>query len=143
MTRFWRGWLQIWCWAVLAFGVLLATAAVPGFDSLVRTVFTSFSSDPDNAAMFDQQAVRFGIGLQGALTIGWAITMFTLFSAADAAGAPAWRGMTLALVVWWLIDSAISLATGFALNALSNTLLLIAYLAPVLASGVLGKQTSA
>lgn len=139
MSKFWSGWLNVWCWGVLLFGALLVTAAMPGLDGAARAVFVLFSAMPENAASFGQPAVRFGLGLQGALTIGWAITMFAMLRAADTIGAPIWRALTFALAVWYVIDSAISIATGFALNAVSNTALIIAYLVPVLGSGVLRK----
>ena len=46
-------------------------------------------------------------------------------------------GLTAAVVIWFVIDGALSAATGFALNTLPNTALAIAYLVPLLASGVL------
>lgn len=140
MSRFWTNWLVIWCWGVLAFGVLLSTAAIPAIDGLVRYLFSLFAANPANAAnaaAFDQPAVRFGLGLQGALTIGWSLTMFALIDAAKTIGAPAWRALTLSLLAWYAIDSAISVATGFWPNAISNTALMIAYAIPILASDAL------
>ena len=46
----------------------------------------------------------------------------------SAAARSLWRGITYAVVAWYVIDSIISVRTGFALNALSNTLFLAAYL---------------
>jgi hypothetical protein len=137
MTRFWSSWLLVWCWGVLAFGALLVTAGMPGLDAAARTLFVIFSGDPANTQTFDLPAVRFGLGLQGALTIGWAMTMLAMRKAAATLGAPAWRALTAALVVWYVLDSAISISTGFWLNAVSNTALMIAYLIPVLASSAM------
>ena len=137
MTRFWSNWLLVWCWGVLAFGALLATAAVPGLDGAMRVLFGLFAGNPETAATFDLPAVRFGLGLQGALTIGWAMTMFAVLQAAKTIGAPIWRSLTFALLAWYVIDSAISVSTGFWPNAVSNTALMVAYLIPVLASSAL------
>lgn len=137
MSRLWSNWLVVWCWGVLAFGALLSTAAIPALDGFMRQLFTLFATDPATANAFDQNAVRFGLGLQGALTIGWSLTMFALIDAAKTIGAPAWRALTLSLLAWYAIDSAISVATGFWPNAISNTALMIAYAIPILASGVL------
>ncbi len=104
---------------------------------LVLTMFSGGAVPPD---ALDQPIVRFGIGLQGALTLGWGLTMMALIEAAKTLDAPVWRKLTLALVVWYVIDSAISIATGLALNAVSNTVLMAGYLIPVLASGVLKHQ---
>ncbi|MBC7770475.1 MAG: hypothetical protein H7124_16970 [Phycisphaerales bacterium] len=133
MQGLWANWMKVWCWGVFAFGVVLATAAVPPADGLVRTLYTLFSGGGENAAAFETNAMRFGLGLQGALTMGWALTML----AAIRTGAPIWGELTVAVLIWYVIDSAISVATGFALNAVSNTVLTVAFLIPVLASGVL------
>ena len=137
MRGFWKNWMTVWCWGVVAFGALLATVAVPGLDGAARFVFETFNGDKTSVGLFDLPAVKFGLGLQGALTIGWAMTMFAMVGAAQTLGAPLWRALTLSLAAWYVIDSAISVATGFALNAASNTLLMATYLAPVLGSGVL------
>jgi len=136
MTGVWRNWIIVWCWAVVAFGLLLAAGAIPGVDAPARALFVLFSGDPASADVYDHPAVRFGIGLQGALTIGWGLTMLVLVQT-PSIGAGQWRALSLALLAWYVIDSAISVATGFWLNAISNTGLFVAYLIPVLASGVL------
>jgi hypothetical protein len=48
--------------------------------------------------------------------------------------------MTGAILVWWVVDSSISVALHTPGNAVSNTGLLLLYLIPVLASGVLKRQ---
>lgn len=142
MQRTWAAWLTMWCWFVFAFGVLLVTAAIPALDGPARAMFDLFNNNPGSAEAFDQPAVRFGLGLQGALSMGWALTTFAVFRAARTLGAPIWRAQTVALLVWYLTDSAISVGTGFPLNALSNTLLFAGYLAPVLLSGALTRTQS-
>ena len=138
MQGVWATWMKVWCWGVIVFGVVLATAAVPPADGLVRTLYTLFSGGGENAAAFDTNAMRFGLGLQGALTMGWGLTLL----AAIRAGAPIWRELTAAVLVWYVVDSAISVSTGFALNAVSNTVLTIAFLIPVMASGVLNQRVA-
>jgi len=46
-------------------------------------------------------------------------------------------GAALAMAVWFVIDSFMSIATGFWLNAVSNTLIAIGLIVPLLATGVL------
>lgn len=140
MSRLWSNWLLVWCWGVMAFGALLMTAAIPALDGLLRQLFALFAPDPASANMFDQPAVRFGLGLQGALTLGWALSMRALMDAAKTTGAPAWRALTVSLLAWYILDNAISIATGFWLNALSNTALMIAFAVPLLASGALSER---
>ena len=47
---------------------------------------------------------------------------------------------TIGMVVWFVVDSALSVATGFWMNAVSNTGLAVGYLVPVLASGAMRGQ---
>jgi hypothetical protein len=134
MNGFWKTWMRVWCWAVLAFGVVLALAAVPALDAAPRFVIGLLGGDP---ALLDQSAMRFAFGLQGALTLGWGFTMMAMVGLAHSLGAPVWRSLTASLLVWYVIDSLISVSTGFPLNAVSNSLLTAGYLIPVLTTGVL------
>ena len=43
----------------------------------------------------------------------------------------------MATIIWYVIDGYISYATGFALNIVSNTLLLLFLLIPLLKTGAL------
>lgn len=137
MRGLWKSWMTVWCSGVLVFGVVLALAAVPGLSGPPRLVLAVISGDRAGGALLDQPAMQFAFGLQGALTIGWALTMFGMIRLADVAGAPVWRPLTFGLTVWYVIDSAISVITDFPGNAVSNTLLMATYLIPVLATGVL------
>jgi hypothetical protein len=136
MAQPWSTWIVVWCWGVMAFGALLVTGAIPVVDGAARALFVLFSGDPATADVFDHPAVRFGIGIQGALTLGWGLTMLALVQT-PSVSAREWRMLSLALMAWYVIDSAISVSTGFWLNAVSNTVLIVAFLIPVLASGVL------
>lgn len=133
----WRLWLNLWCVGVFVFGIVLAGAAWEATSGPISALLARLHPDGDNSLT---RAFRFGLGLQGALTMGWAVTMYAAFRAAVAlgdAGTPFWRMVTVGLLIWYVVDSAISIVTGFGLNAVSNTLLVVAYLVPVLASGVL------
>lgn len=137
MRGFWKTWMTVWCWGVLAFGLVLALSAAPVLDAAPRFVIGLIGGDPGLASLLDQPVMRFAFGLQGALTLGWGLTMIAMIRLADSGGAPAWRALTGSFLTWYVIDSLISITTGFPLNALSNTLLAAGYLAPVLATGVL------
>lgn len=141
MTPFWRNWLKVWCWATLSFGIVLAAAVLPALDAPTRWFYDLVHWPLDGASSFDEN-VRFTCGLLGAVTIGWAMTIFVAVDAAERLGAPVWRGLTTAIAVWYVIDSAISVMTGAGANAVSNTVFLVTFLAPIIASGVLGERVS-
>lgn len=137
MAGIWKNWITVWCWAVIVFGAVLAAAGLPATDGVARVLFGVVGGLAPDPAMFEPTGMRFAVALMGAVTLGWGFTILFLLPAIHAAGAPAWKGLTAAILIWFVIDSAFSVATGFALNAVSNTGLLIAYLVPVLASGAL------
>lgn len=136
MSKFWQNWLSIWAAGVTIFGLALAGGAFEATDGLTRALFTLFENPLPEAL---DSHHRFAIGLMGAVTMGWGMTYHAAFQALhrldNAAGL--WRAITFASLTWFVVDSAISVATGFWMNAVSNTLLLVAYLIPVGKTGVL------
>jgi hypothetical protein len=124
-----------WCWVVAVFGAVLATAGAPATEGVARAAFDLIGAREHGAGLFSGETMRFSVGLMGAVTLGWGLTVLAIVHEATSR---IWRGVTAAFGVWYVVDSAISLANGYPLNALSNTLLLAGYLAPVLATGVLG-----
>ncbi len=138
MTSFGKNWLSLWSGAVTLFGVILALAAFAPTDGLARLVFALFQmplpEDMDNLH-------RFSIGLMGAVTMGWGMTLYVAFQAvhllAPADAPRIWRNVTIVALIWYVVDSYISVATGYWLNAVSNTVFIVLYLAPVMKSGVM------
>lgn len=137
MNAFWKNWIKIWCGGIILFGAVLAAGGLPAMDGIVRTLFGILSSDPLPDGFLDAPGIRFSVALMGAVTMGWGLTILLLLPAIHAAGAPAWRGLTAALVAWFIIDGVLSATTGFALNNLPNIALMAGYLAPLLASGAM------
>jgi len=137
MTGLWKTWITIWCWAVILFGVLLAGAAFPATDWGVRFLYGLLSSAPLPGDFLAAPGIRFSIALMGAVSIGWGCTVLFLLPVIHTAGAPAWRGLTAALAVWFVIDGILSASTGFALNNLPNLAFMTGYAIPLLASGAL------
>ncbi len=138
MSEFQKGWLALWSWGVVLFGAILAAFAFEATDGPTRALFALFGQpiiDPVG------HHLRFAVGLMGCVTVGWGLTFKTLFDAAHqltgVAARRIWRGATVATLIWYGIDSLTSIATGFWMNAVSNTILLILYLIPVMRSGVL------
>lgn len=137
MQGFWKTWMTVWSWGVILFGAVLAAGGLPGTDGALAWLYSLLGNLSPETLDLDAPGMRFSVALMGAVTIGWGLTILLLLPAIHAAGAPAWRGLTLALAVWYVIDGALSAATGFALNIVPNTALAVAYLVPVMASGAL------
>lgn len=130
MSQFWKNWLDVWCYLVILFGALLACAAFPQTDAPAHTLFVTLN--PNVAAEFNQTE-RFGIGLMGAVTIGWGLTLFYLIRAAHKYGPPLWQNITIVAIIWYVVDGYISYATGFGLNIVSNTILMAGLFIPIYA----------
>ena len=134
MSSFWFGWLRVWSIAMALFGLILALAAFPATDGPTAIIMGPVGHE---GRLAFTPELRFAFALMGALTIGWVLTMWPLMNVArdfpDAAPA-LWRGLTVALLLWYLLDSGLSIALGYAGNAVSNSLLMIGYLMPMMAT---------
>ena len=138
MTGFWRTWMTGWCGAVGLFGLVLAGGAFDATSGPTRLLYGVLNA----AAPFEPDAtLRFTLGVLGAVTVGWSLTLLAAIRAASLldrpAARPVWSLIALSVVVWWAIDSALSAATGFALNIAPNTVFAAAFLVPMIRSGVL------
>lgn len=143
MTGFWRTWMTAWCWAVAAFGLVLAGAAFEATSGPTRLLFAVLNG-PEPLDLSAQ--MRFSEAVLGAVTLGWSVTLMAAIQAANLLGdrgRPVWGLIVASVVVWWVIDSALSMATGYGLNAVPNTVFLAALLLPILRSGVLGAGAGA
>lgn len=142
MNTFWRNWLLVWSVGVLMFGVVLAGGAFEATSGPVRLVYQGLQGPGD--LVFDP-AMRFTLAVMGCVSIGWAVTMFLMVRAAFSLGEHArsiWMGLTLGVVTWFVTDSSLSVATGFVLNVVPNTVLIVTYLIAILGSGALKRRST-
>ncbi len=144
MSKFWQNWLMAWVTiGVGGFGALLITGAFAATDGALIALLDVLNGDAPIAVT---PPLRFALALMGAVTLGWAGTMVATLRAAvqlGPEGGPVWRLFALSLLGWYAIDSTLSVATGFALNAVSNTVLIVAFQWPIWRSGALGDSPPA
>jgi hypothetical protein len=135
MSLFWRVWLVVWCLGVVLFGLVLAGGAFEATSAPARWVLESLQGPGE--VVFDP-TLRFSLAVMGCVSIGWAASMLAVmliaFRMGERAG-PLWSAVTLGVVVWFITDSALSVATGFGLNVIPNIALLATYLVGVSAGG--------
>ena len=143
MPGFWRLWLVVWCLGVVLFGLVLAGGAFEATSAPVRWVLESLQGPGE--VVFDP-TLRFSLAVMGCVSIGWAASMLAVmlvaFRMGERAGA-LWSAITLGVVLWFITDSALSVATGFGLNVIPNVALLATYLVGVLAGGAFRRPDAA
>jgi hypothetical protein len=137
MSGFWRGWFNIWCLSIGVFGAVICGGAFEATSGPIRLLLSLLHGG--GQAAFDP-ALRFSLGVMGAISIGWAVTLFLVIRAAiglEGRGRPLWNAVSAGMASWFVIDSTLSVATGFGLNVASNLLLAGAYVVALLGSGAL------
>lgn len=136
MRGLWKAWLVTWCWVTFAVGAVFAAGGVPALDGGVRLFYDAVAWPIDGVSPYGED-VRLTAALLGCVMMGWMVAVLGLIDAAEAVGVRAWRTITLSVVGWYAIDSALSVYLGAPMNALSNTGFLVTFLIPIIASGVL------
>lgn len=138
MSRFWQVWLNVWCVGIAVFGIIITGGAFEETSGPILALYQTLSGS--DTISFQSPEIRFSLAVMGAVSIGWAISLFASIKAAvllGPAGKPIWVWTIVAAVVWYVVDSALSVMTGFALNVVPNTVLMVGFFVPVFASGVL------
>lgn len=131
-------WMTAWCVAVGLFGIILVGGGFEATSTPIRLVYQFLG----NIEQLDlHPPMRFTVAILGAVTIGWSLTLMAVIQASNQlekrASRLIWIAMTASIGIWYVIDSSLSIATGFWLNAVSNTIFSAAFLISVVCSGVL------
>ena len=137
MSGFWRNWFMIWCLSIGIFGAVLAGGALEATSGPVSLLLSVLSGQ--GPISFDS-TLRFSLGVMGGVSIGWAVSLyFTIVAATELGdqGRPLWNAITAGMISWFVVDSTLSVATGFGLNVLPNVALAGMYFVGLARSGVL------
>jgi hypothetical protein len=137
MSAFWRAYFGIFCASLVVFGVVLSAGAFAATSGPIAVLMTVLSG---GEAIEFSSALQFCLGLMGAITIGWALTIYGVMQVAftlGPQGRPLWHAITIGMVSWYVIDAICSVMTGFALNLLPNSVLAGMYLVGLSQSGAM------
>lgn len=138
MTPFWQYWIKATCVTLGLLGLILAGGAIDATAGPARLYFQMIGS-PEQLDLNPHMQVT--LGVLGGVCIGWSITFFATFQAAHAlngeAAAKVWRLTLIGLTAWYIVDSSLSVATGFWPNAAVNTLFFASLVYPIFRAGVL------
>ncbi len=134
MTHFslWQRWLFAVGIVMSVFGVLLAlfnaTPLFALFDRQINPVFWGAADIPGGAREFKQWAY----GVLGAMLAGWGVFMaFIAHYPFKRREMWAWNCIFAGLLVWFVIDTAISLNFKVYFNAAFNTVLFVMVMLPL------------
>ena len=135
MTRaFWENCLHAWVWMVIGFGLLFSGAGVPGLDGGAGLFYWVVSGGVVDASDFDAPGMRISVSLVGAVMLGWGCAMLAVWRARRADVA-LWSGLAQAVLIWFVVDSSLSVLTGFAWNAMSNAVFVALFMVPAVKLG--------
>jgi len=128
----WQRWLLAVSLIIVAFGIALAllngTVVFDLFNAQIDPVFWGAAGIPADAARFQQWIY----GVLGATVAGWGVFLaFIAYYPFRAREKWAWNCVIVGLLLWYLIDTSISLYFGVVFNAVFNTLLLALAIPPL------------
>lgn len=140
MSPFWQAWFRFWLISMVLFALVVAGGALPATDAPLRLGIALTSMGPPADLT---PAGRFMIGILGGVFLGWMVMFWLVLRQAVAmgpAGRPLWLAAMLGMLAWYALDSTLSVATGFGLNLVPNTLALGLFLIGIAGSGVLARK---
>jgi len=136
-----RIWMILWCISVGGFGLVITLGAIEAKSTPMILLLEMLGG---GVAVEMTPDLRFALAVMGSVTLGWALTLLgapevTRHLSAQMARRT-WLWITAGVLGWMIIDSILSVITGFALNLIPNAIYLVAFLIPVTRSGVLRAQ---
>ena len=137
MSRFWHNWFTIWCLSVVIFGIVLTAGGLEATSGPTQ-LFLELLHGPEPVVL--GALMRFSLGVCGPVSIALGLTTLAAIRAADLLGPrgrSTWLLASAGVASWFVLDSSLSIATGYALNVIPNTLFMAAWLLGISRSGVL------
>jgi len=127
---FWRRWLIVVTIAVIVYGLALMLAP-----QVMHGLFnTLFFASSDVVQQFGEQASAFitlVYGVLGAVIIGWMVALLSIIWGMAQNPRSAWNTLMLSVVVWYALDTGMSLLIGSVSHAVFNTLFLVMFAVPL------------
>ncbi len=133
MTRaFHKIWLKITAIVVGAFGPVFFFGTMDATLEPARWSLDFLSWPVDGETTFEHPDTRFLTALTGGFLLGWSVMIWCLSAFVyDAAPEPVRKSVLCGLLAWFVLDSAGSIASGNASNALFNILVLLIAVGPL------------
>ncbi|MBA7590657.1 hypothetical protein ES708_32785 [subsurface metagenome] len=131
--KFWMGWLKITIIIIIIAGILLIilgnTAYAEILNKQINRVFYS-GRIPEQSVLLMKGWL---LGVSGAVMAGWGSSMlYIVYHPFKKREKWAWRSIFYPLLLWYLLDSIVSLYYGAVFNVTINTILFLQIIAPLL-----------
>ena len=133
MTRqFHKFWLKITAIVVGSFGPVFFLGSMPETVEPARFTLDLLSWPIDGATTFNSPDTRFLSAVTGGFLLGWGVMIWCLSTWVHHAAPEGVRKTVLTgVLAWFLLDSAGSIASGNASNALFNVVVLLIAVGPL------------
>jgi hypothetical protein len=130
--QFYKSWLKITAIVVGVGGPIFFLGSMVPTSETARFMLDMLSWPLDGQQSFAEPTTRFLSALAGGFLLGWGV-MIWLFSGSvyDAAPEGVRRAVVSGLLSWFVLDSAGSIASGNASNALFNVIVLLVAVGPM------------
>lgn len=127
-----KQWLKVTAVVVGSFGPVFSLGSMMATREPARLTLDILSWPLDGATTFAAADTRFLSALAGGFLVGWGVMIWCLSSSVyDAAPEPVRRVVVAGVLAWFVLDSAGSIASGNASNALFNVLVLLIAIGPL------------
>ncbi len=128
-----RKWLLYTIAATIGFGVILSVVMVAGYPEAAFAPFNQIFWGEAEITPEGVMMQRWVFGVFGITIAAWAIAvLFLVMYPLKEKQMWAWNALTITMLFWWVLDSAISIYFGVAINALSNTVFFVAIMLPAM-----------
>ncbi len=125
-------WLKVAAVVVGSFGPIFFLGTMEATLEPARWSLDLLAWPLDGATTYEHPDTRFLSALTGGFLFGWGVTIWMLSGAVfDAAPEGVRRAVMMGLLAWFVLDSAGSIASGNAANALINVLVLLLAAGPL------------
>jgi len=134
MTEFWRRWLIVAAGVTALAGLGFAASAAVGATGVLGVIF-KFVYLPGELQAPAGEVASFAIGVAGAVMMGWAAMMLVLLGSRSTSVLPStWWALTVGLLVWFVVDSIVSVGSGAIGNVVLNVVFLALFTPPLIAT---------
>lgn len=127
-----RAWMKFTAIAVAIFGPIFFTGTLESIEAPARWSLDILAWPIDGAQDFAAPTTRFLTALTGGFLLGWGVMIWFLATRVHKlAPEPVRQAVLAGLLAWFVLDSTGSVASGQAINAAFNVLVLLTLVGPL------------